>query len=211
MATGTPALAEASRDDRAQKGQSYWQLVWWRFRRSKQGIVGAVILILLYLLCGVLARVSPYLLERTSGYLSAPPQVPRFVDAAGRFHLRPFVYGYAEQVDRKAFRRYFVIDPSKVYPIYLFARGDPYKLFGLFRTNIHLFGVGIDDPQPLALSLAATGWGATLFSRTIYGGRVSLLVGLVGEIIGLIVGIVLGTVWATMGALWTRSCSECSS
>ena len=186
----------------AQRGQSYWQLVWWKFKRSRLAIIGAIVLIGFYAVCGLFAEFfAPYLLMHTSNYAEALPQIPRFIDPEGRFHLRPFVYGYEKKIDEIALRRSFVIDTSKRYPLYLLARGEPYKLLGLFKTDLHLFGTGKENPEAHCFIFGTDGLGRDVFSRIIYGGRVSLLVGLVGQFISLVLGSVLGTISGHFGGL----------
>lgn len=99
--------------------QSYWSLVWWRFRRNRLAIVGAVIVIGFYVVCGVAAEFfSPYPLDYESRYLEIPPQWPRMIDAEGNFHLRPFVYGVKQEMDMKLRKRFFVQDTEQQFPLY---------------------------------------------------------------------------------------------
>ena len=80
--------------------QSYWSLVWWKFRKNKLAIIGAIIVIGFYFVCGVAAEFfAPYSLQFESDFPEAPPQWPRFIDQEGEFHLRPFVYGMEEKVE----------------------------------------------------------------------------------------------------------------
>ena len=44
--------------------------------------------------------------------------------------------------DPETLRKVYVEDTSRRYPVRLFVRGDTYRFWGLFETDIHLFGVG---------------------------------------------------------------------
>lgn len=185
----------SSTQPRKQISQSYWSLVWWRFKKNRLAVVGAVIVLLFYFCCGLFAEFfAPYLLERTSDFLEAPPQWPRFVDKEGRFHLRPFVYGLERKVDLATRRRTFVVDESKQYPIYFFVKGQPYKLLGLIPMDRHLFGPDPSDPEAHIFIFGTDRLGRDLFSRIIYGGRLSLLIGLIGQFLTLFLGATLGAI-----------------
>ena len=69
---------------------------------------------------------------------SAPASTLRFRDAEGRLALRPFVYR-RRLADPLA--RAYEEDTTRAHPLVLFPRGHSYKLFGLFTTDRHLFGV----------------------------------------------------------------------
>ena len=185
----------SSTQPRKQVSQSYWSLVWWRFKKNRLAVVGAVIVLLFYICCGLLAEFfAPYLLEHTSDYLEAQPQWPHFIDKEGRFHLRPFVYGLERKVDLATRRRTFVIDESKQFPIYLFVKGQPYKLLGLIPMDRHLFGPDPRDPEAYIFIFGTDRLGRDLFSRIIYGGRLSLLIGLIGQFLTLFLGATLGAI-----------------
>lgn len=178
-----------------QVSQSYWSLVWWKFKKNKMAIVGAVILIILYAsFVGVPEFVSPYLLERTSNFTEARPQTIRFVDAEGKFHLRPFVYGLNKKIDLVKRLRTFEEDPSRQYPIYFFVKGEPYKLLGLIPTDLHLYGLISDDPEASIFIMGTDALGRDYFTRLLYGGRLSLMIGLIGVLLTLIFGSVLGAI-----------------
>src|SRR5690606_11470604 len=85
----------------------------------------------------------------------------------------------------------YVPDETVKYPIRFFVQGTPYKLWGLFPSNIHL--IGIEAEEPLFL-LGADRLGRDLFSRIIYGARISLSIGLVGVFLSMILGILIGGV-----------------
>ena len=118
----------------------------------------------------------------------APPQGITFFDGQGRFTLRPHVVGLKSARDPRTLRRIFEADSSNVRPLSFLVKGDPYKVLGLIEADRHFFGV-----EGGYLFLCGTdSIGRDLFSRILYGGRVSLTVGLVGVFISLIIGSVMG-------------------
>jgi peptide/nickel transport system permease protein len=182
--------------------QSYWRLAWWRFKKNRLAVVGAIIVLAFYLVCAVFAEFfAPYSLEHLSDYLEAPPQQIHFVDQDGNFSLRPFVYGYTEVVDRQQMRRYYEVDPSITYDIYFFVRGEPYRLFGLVETDIHLFGPDPNNPDAHVFLFGTDRLGRDMFSRILFGGRLSLLIGLMGQALTLFFGVTLGAISGFYGGI----------
>ena len=159
---------QASERPQKQLSQSYWALVWWRFKRSRTAIVGVTIVFLSYFIGALFAEFfSPYLVNQQSDYVEARPQWPHFVDQDGNFHLRPFVYGLEKKIDLELFKRTYVVDTSRQYPIYFFVRGEPYRLLGLIPTSIHLFGTDPNDPEAHVYLFGTDRLGRDVFSRII--------------------------------------------
>lgn len=167
---------------------SQWQLMWRKFKKHRLAMIGGTILVILYfgaLLCEFFAPYLPR--QRYRQHMYAPPQRVKFFDEEG-FHLRPFVYELKGTRDPVTWKTTFVEDKSKKYPIYFFIRGDEYKLWNIFPTDIHLFGV-----ENGAVFLFGTdSLGRDLFSRNLYASRLSLSIGLIGVFISLILGCALG-------------------
>ena len=141
------------------------------------------------------APLSPH--ERYVDYAQAPPQLLRFIDSEGNFHLQPFVYGAEQEMDAKFMRTYKLLE-NQVYPVRLFVRGAPYKMWNFLRTDIHLFGA--DPAAPLFL-LGTDGDGRDLLSRLIYGTRLSLSIGLLGVAMSFVLGIIMGGISGYFGGL----------
>jgi peptide/nickel transport system permease protein len=172
---------------------SQWRLMWWQFRRHRLAMVSAVVLLLIYLVaafCEFLAPFEPTAF--TPRYTYAPPQVLHFLDRdeAGDLVFRPFVYGYKVTIDPEALRRTFVIDESVKYPVGFFVTSEPYKMWGMFTLETKLFGP-LKKGDPMYL-LGADRLGRDLFSRILYGTRISMSIGLIGVTLSLLLGIILG-------------------
>ena len=174
-----------SRDDMA----SQWQLMRRRFLKHRLAIVGSAVLLVMYL--GALF--SPFLSphdprQRNVAYREAPPRRIHFL-ADGRLHA-PFIYALVGEKDRTTYKTVYREDRTRPYPIRLFVRGYGYKLFGLFATDRHLFGTGVDE-VPVHL-FGADPLGRDVLARTLYGAQISLSIGLVGVAISFFLGILIG-------------------
>lgn len=184
---------------------SQWRLVWLRFCRHRLAVAAALMLTLLCLTTLLCEFVAPYGPEdRDVRSLQAPPQRLRFIDAAGRFHLRPFAYGHSLSFDAATWERVYAPDPQARFPLRLLARGERYRMWGLFESDLHLFGPG----EGGYLHLFGTDkLGRDLFSRVLYGGRISLTIGLVGVALTFVFGVVLGGFAGYYGG-WTDTVTQ---
>jgi len=170
--------------------ESYFQLVWRRFRRSPVSIIGALMVLTLITLACFAGFFSPTSLSQPdlkSAFI--PPQIVHFVDHNGKFHLRPFVYNSVYTLDPKTFQVLWVEDETKTYEIKFFVQGPAYKLLGLFPTKLHLYGV---DAGGTVYLLGTDKQGRDLWGKACEAGAISLSISLFGTIISVIFGSVLG-------------------
>lgn len=175
------------------------QLFWAKFRRHRAALVSLWFIGALYLVAIFAEFVAPYgPFQRHPQHVLAPPSSIRFIDDEGAFHLRPFVYGTKSELDRATFQRRHVEDRSRRHHLQLFVRGEPYRLLGLFETDVRLFGV--EQGGQLFLS-GADPLGRDVFSRMLYGARTSLFVGLIGLGLGFVLGLFFGGVSGYYGGM----------
>ncbi len=190
-----PGMGDAGQGDLETASQ--WRLMWLRFRRHRLAMVSAAVLLCLYMIAAVCEMAAPYgPNERNPRTVHCPPQTLRFIDDDGGFHLRPFVYGYRLSVDPVTWRREYTPDPQARYPVRFLIDGEPYKFWGMIPGTLRLFGTG--DSGYIHL-FGTDKLGRDLFSRILYGGRVSLTLGLLGVLLTFFFGIILGGVAGYLG------------
>lgn len=174
------------------------QLMWRKFLKHKVAVLGAIILITLYIVVVFANFFAPYdMLNEKSDYLYAPPFITkiRFIDNEGNFYFRPFIYRQVAERDPKTLRFVYKDDLTQKDFIKFFIRGDEYTMLGLIKSDIHLFGV---EEGELFL-LGTDQIGRDMLSRIIFGGRISLSIGIIGVIIIIIIGSILGTISGYFG------------
>lgn len=144
-----------------------------RNRKLRWGLTLLGLLIFCAALADFLAVYDPIVQHREHNF--APPTKVHFADAEGRWYLRPFVY--AEESQQQFPLRFFVV-------------GAPYRLFGLIPSQRHLLGV--DQPGRLFL-LGSDALGRDVFSRLLYGARMSLMTAVVALLISLPLALLVGS------------------
>ncbi len=182
----TPASAEVA---------SQWKLMWWSFRRHRLAMVALAVVTLLYVIAifaEFLAPFDPHEANRRAIY--HPPQAIHIIDTdeAGNWSVRPYVYAYTLERDPFTLQANYVEQEGEKIYLEFFARGVSYKLWGLFESDLHFLTTA--DPDQHFYLFGADRLGRDMLSRTIYGTRISMSIGLVGVALSLVFGIILGGV-----------------
>jgi len=170
---------------------SQWQLMWWRFRKHRLAVASAGVVLGFYLVvlgADFLAYADPNASEAQRSLM--PPQAIHWLDG---WSFSPHVYAVKGARDPQTFKRVYRADPGEKIRIRFFAEGFEYQLLGLIPTARHLIGVdpGLDASRTIFV-LGTDVQGRDLFSRLLYGTRISLTIGLFGVLVSLVLGVVLG-------------------
>ena len=151
-------------------------------------LLPAALLVLWHLAFFCAGFLSPYdPAEQARGLPYSPPAGWQFRGPEG-FHLRPYACAASTATDQ----------PAPCYPVHFFVRGWQYHIAGL-QWNLHLFGV----PLPGRITVLGTdAYGRDLWSRLLFGGRISLAIGLLATLASLVLATLIGTVSGYYGK-WT--------
>ncbi|MFT5115434.1 MAG: peptide/nickel transport system permease protein [Parasphingorhabdus sp.] len=176
---------------------SQWKLMWWKLKRHKLALMSGLILLILYFSVAFAEVLAPYAQDtRNTKFIYAPPQgIHMFHE--GEF-VGPFVYGYKFTLNMENLKREYSDDHSKVQKLRFFCSGDKYKFWGLFDSSFHLL---CPAEAGTAYLVGTDRLGRDMLSRTFYGARISLTIGLVGIIISFTLGIIIGGIAGYYGGL----------
>lgn len=199
---------------------------WWqRLKKNSLAKFGAILLLVFYLAVIAAEFVAPYdpYASQPDGALLPPTQI-YWQNQAGQF-IGPHVYPTTQgPVDLKTGDRQLIVDRSQPSPIRLFVQGPEYRLLNIklpLPTRFSLADPRFDEVEvftgiPASLHLfGTTGPGKwnllgtdeqarDQFSRLVYGGRVSLSIGLVGIIVSFPLGMLIGGISGYFGS-WLDS------
>ncbi|HEY8565025.1 MAG TPA: ABC transporter permease [Beijerinckiaceae bacterium] len=190
-----PGLNEPSGASEALARASSWRLMWLKFKRHRIAVASALLLVLFYAMIPFVEAIAPYEQTKRNGdFLYAPPQG---VHLFHKGELRgPFVYPYRFSFNEETFQRDYIVDAETPQALRFFCRGEPYRFWGLVDADVHL----VCPPQGGTFFLLGTDrLGRDLFSRILYGARISLTIGLVGIAVSFALGLFFGGLAGYLG------------
>ena len=197
------AVAEpeiVSAEDEKRYATTQLQLIRRRFLRNRVALVGGGVILGFYVVALFANFLAPYGADqRFDAAIYVPPQ-PIYLLDDGKLYLH--ILALKQTVDLETLRRTYAPDASTKVPLQFFVKGEPYRLFGLIPTDLHLFGV---PGQELGVFLLGTDrLGRDQLSRVLIGSQISLTLGLVGVFLSLVIGSVLGVASGYYGG-WVDS------
>ena len=167
-----------------------WKLVWWRFKKHRLALVSAFVLlgiILIALFPDFFSIQDPNKSSARKSFM--PPQgISFFHDGSFQVHVKPL----KGKRNKTTLKMEWGIDEKRILPLRFFTSGYEYEVFGLFKTDLHLFGIEKPSARNSFHLLGTDRLGRDQWSRLMHGTRVSLSIGLVAVGLSIFLGILLG-------------------
>ena len=164
------------------------------------GMASLIVLTILYLVMIFAEFVAPYPAGKTFDRNSYHP-------ANLQLTSKGLVAREYRVINQSTWHYARVSDEGYSHAVKFFVKGSPYKLLGVIPTDIHLFGTepAADGTIYPVYLLGADILGRDLFSRIVYGSRISLTIGFVATAISLFLAVLLGGISGYFGGTtdWT--------
>jgi len=157
-----------------------------------------IVLSVLYLTVFLADFIAPYTKnysDRANSY--APPSKIYMINEKGQLSF-PYTYNYKREFEETLLQTVYKQDKSQKYYIKLFGKGEPYKFLGIIPSDRHLFSV--QEGGKLYL-LGTDINGRDVFSRLLFGGRISLTIGFLALLVLFPIGLLYGGISGYFGGV----------
>ena len=164
--------------------------------KDKFARVALVVLGLIYFALFFADFIAPYtkdFSDRTMAYV--PPSKIFTIDENGKLS-KPYTYNYKREFDANELKIVYTLDRSKKHYVKFFAQGQKYKFLGLIPMKRHL--ITTDESGRLYL-LGTDINGRDVFSRILFGGRISMTIGFLALFVLFPIGLLYGGIAGYFG------------
>ena len=169
-----------------------------KIKKDKFAFGALLVLLFLYLIILFADFIAPYTNHYSNRGMSyAPPSKIYTVTADGKLS-RPYTYNYIREFEPSLMQTIYKQDRSQKHYLKLFAKGEKYKFLGIIPCDRHL--IGSDEGGQLYL-LGTDINGRDVFSRLLFGGRISMTIGFLSLFIVFPIGLLYGGISGYFGGL----------
>lgn len=166
--------------------------------KDKFAKIALIVLGIIYFALFFADFIAPYtkdFSDRTMAYV--PPSKIFVIDENDKFS-KPYTYNYTRSFDNENLRIVYNLDRSQKHYVKFFAKGQPYKFLGIIPASRHL--VTTDSDGRLFL-LGTDINGRDVFSRLLFGGRISMTIGFLALFVLFPIGLLYGGIAGYFGGI----------
>lgn len=166
--------------------------------KDKFAKIALIVLGIIYFALFFADFIAPYtkdFSDRTMAYV--PPSKIFVIDENGKFS-KPYTYNYTRSFDNENLRIVYNLDRSQKHYVKFFTKGQPYKFLGIIPASRHL--VTTDSDGRLFL-LGTDINGRDVFSRLLFGGRISMTIGFLALFVLFPIGLLYGGIAGYFGGI----------
>lgn len=164
--------------------------------KDKSARIALVILGIIYFFLLFADITAPYtkdFSDRNMAYV--PPSKIFTITEDGKFS-RPYTYNYKRDFDNEKLRIVYSLDRTQKHYLKFFAKGEPYKFLGIIPMQRHLVTT---DPDGRLFLLGTDINGRDVFSRILFGGRISMTIGFLALFVLFPIGLLYGGIAGYFG------------
>lgn len=164
--------------------------------KDKFARIALIVLGVIYLALFFADFIAPYtkdFSDRTMAYV--PPSKIFTIDENGKFS-KPYTYNYKREFDETDLKIVYTLDRSQKHYVKFFAKGQPYKFLGLIPMKRHFITT---DSDGRLFVLGTDINGRDVFSRLLFGGRISMTIGFLALFVLFPIGLLYGGIAGYFG------------
>lgn len=162
-----------------------------KFARVALVVLGVIYFALLF--ADFIAPYTKDFSDRTMAYV--PPSKIFTIDENGKFSM-PYTYNYKREFDAQELKIVYTLDRSQKHYVKFFAKGQKYKFLGVIPMKRHLV---ITDESGRLYLLGTDINGRDVFSRILFGGRISMTIGFLALFVLFPIGLLYGGIAGYFG------------
>lgn len=165
----------------------------WKDKFARTALIVLGVIYLMLFLADFIAPYTKDFSDRTMAYV--PPSKVFTIDENGKLS-RPYTYNYVKEFDKQTLDIKYKLDRSRKHYIKFFSKGQKYKFLGLIPMKRHLFTT---DSQGRIFLLGTDINGRDVFSRLLFGGRISMTIGFLALFVLFPIGLLYGGISGYFG------------
>ena len=165
----------------------------WKDKFARAALIVLGIIYITLFLADFIAPYTKDFSDRTMAYV--PPSKVFSIDENGNLS-KPYTYNYVRTFNQDTLEIEYNFDRTKKHYVKFLSKGEPYKFLGLIPMKRHLFTT---DAGGRIFLLGTDINGRDVFSRLLFGGRISMTIGFLALFVLFPIGLLYGGISGYFG------------